>query len=1237
VVRSRSRKKLRPQVQGLEPRILLSVEPLSFSHGKAHAAVLPFRLTPHSEPAAIKHTTNKTAREHLAAQTAYLVPGQPGNTINATFTLKERSTPFHDEFGLFLVDDASGRIGKLRPGDRGYTAAALKRRQVVFTRNQNAGAVLELQLPAGSYFGTYLIQNGTSKEFLARNPQNLCRNAPKAFFSFPAANPLHATQVIPVGPNLAGWEDQTHGRPRDFNDEVVQTTFTINSPTQPGGGKTSPPTIQAVLADDTAPFGLTNSDGITSNPSVMGTIHEGQSIATFSASLDSTDPSRFVDVIAYLNPDHTFQFSPAVMARISGAALRDGPHILYLRATNSYDKGTGDFDLPFTLDTTPAAVSFNLDSSTDSAPVGDLQTTFNTVTLDGQTEPNLPVKLLETGATTTADAAGEFRFANVALVAGANLFHVQATDAAGNVGTATNTFTRIVTPPACVFNDLTGWTTDEQGGSTANHGTVAVAGDQVVLREGDSFRVGLERSFVIPAGATSLSFDYANLAFDTSSVGTIKDAFEAALVDASGQSLVHTIGTGRDAFFNITEGQAPALGSEANINGPEVTLNLSGVSSGTTATLIIRLVNNDQDHGTSVAITCVDLPTPVAVSRPANPLSSAPLVVGAATPLISSLAGTIDSGLVGSGHSTAGPALSVESLGGNTSFPAGSNILISGQASAPVALDGKPVQTTDAAGDFFNQVTIQPGRNVLTFTSGSLGGQSSTVTLVLQGSESTSSQLDFGAFSDVSASFRGEYARTSFNEDTKILYANLRVRNTGQYPADAPLIVGVKNISDPTVRAEGFDGTMPDGTPYFDFTKRMAGKTLAPGGTTDYQSLSFLDPNRTQFTYDLVFLGKLNQPPAITSVPVVDAIAGRTYSYAATATDPDGDPLTFSLTTGPSAMQVGPASGHVIWSPTTHDLGTHNITLRVDDGRGGFATQAYVINVTNPPSNRPPYFTSVPVVDANVITAYAYQATAVDPDGNPLTFSVASGPGGLKIDPGTGLVSWTPNAQQLGSNPVTLSVSDGQGGTATQSFTILVQQEPGNHPPVIISKPVTTAVAGTPYTYPVKAIDPDNDPLTYSLTTASTGMSIDPGSGAISWVAPLNHSLTAFSTDFNGSVPSEFSGVTTTEPVQGYAGLGTGSDRFSGAFLRNTTGGIPTGTPGDATVLTLKNLPPHSSIDLEFLLAIIDSWDGGIPNDPFGSDTFNVTIDGASIFSQTYFNSRAGSPSGPSHFKLYRR
>ena len=371
--------------------------------------------------------------------------------------------------------------------------------------------------------------------------------------------------------------------------------------------------------------------------------------------------------------------------------------------------------------------------------------------------------------------------------------------------------------------------------------------------------------------------------------------------------------------------------------------------------------------------------------------------------------------------------------------------------------------------------------------------------LTLQGVQPPAGPIDFSLFSDVSASFTGDYARTSFNEDTKILYADLRVRNAGQYPADAPLIVGVKNISDPTVRAVGFDGVMPDGTPYFDFTRLMAGKTLAPGGTTDYQSLEFLDPNRVAVHLRPRLPGQAEPAPAITSVPVVDAIAGRTYSYAATATDPDGDPLTFSLTTAPAAMQVDPASGQVTWSPTTDDLGTHNITLRVDDGRGGYATQTYVINVTTPPPTARPTSRR-----CRWSTRTSTRPTPTRPR-RPTPTAIRSpsrsrpDPDGLQIDPQTGLVSWTPTSQQLGPQNVSLTVADGQGGTATQSFTILVQQEPGNHPPVIISQPVTTAVAGQTYTYPVKAVDPDDDPLTYVLDAAPAGMTIDPATGLISW------------------------------------------------------------------------------------------------------------------------------------------
>jgi len=103
-----------------------------------------------------------------------------------------------------------------------------------------------------------------------------------------------------------------------------------------------------------------------------------------------------------------------------------------------------------------------------------------------------------------------------------------------------------------------------------------------------------------------------------------------------------------------------------------------------------------------------------------------------------------------------------------------------------------------------------------------------------------------------------------------------------------------------------------------------------------------------------------------------------------------------------------------------------------------------------------------------------------------------------------------------------------------------------------------------------------------------------------------------FSSDFESGVPVEFSGITTRESVQGYAAHG-----FSGHFLRNLTS-----SPPQKTTLTLSNLPTHDFISIRFLLAIIDTWDGTVPGP--GPDFFNVTLDGISIFSESFQNAFGG-------------
>src|SRR5262249_53730167 len=130
--------------------------------------------------------------------------------------------------------------------------------------------------------------------------------------------------------------------------------------------------------------------------------------------------------------------------------------------------------------------------------------------------------------------------------------------------------------------------------------------------------------------------------------------------------------------------------------------------------------------------------------------------------------------------------------------------------------------------------------------------------IVLAGTQGLDA-TDLSQLADVSGSFAASYARTSFDDRTGILYADVAIENHGQYSANVPLYVGVTNISDPSVRVLGAAGVSQDGVPFYDFTQLVDNEGLAPGTSTRELSLAFANPNRGQFTYDLVFLGMLNR------------------------------------------------------------------------------------------------------------------------------------------------------------------------------------------------------------------------------------------------------------------------------------------------------------------------------------------------------------------------------------------
>ncbi|MCZ2341135.1 MAG: putative Ig domain-containing protein, partial [Bacteroidales bacterium] len=478
----------------------------------------------------------------------------------------------------------------------------------------------------------------------------------------------------------------------------------------------------------------------------------------------------------------------------------------------------------------------------------------------------------------------------------------------------------------------------------------------------------------------------------------------------------------------------------------------------------------------------------------------------------------------------AAPTIRVDSPPDGSAFPAGQTVLVTGVATAgnpnaPIAsvtADGIAV-TFDATGRFFARIPVGPGTRTVQFVATDVYGQTAETTHSLVGTQVPTGSIDFDSLVEV-GHIRADYGRTSFDDRTNTLFADVTITNTGTYAISGPVLVGVRNLSDLSVSVGTPDGYLLDGTPYFNLTARgLVTGGLAPGAAASVFALTFLNPNRVRFVYDLVLLGTPNQAPAFTSVPPLEATVGRAYTYAASATDPDGDTLAYTLAAGPVGMTIDSATGVLNWTPNAADVGTQIVAIRTTDGHGGSATQTFTLTITQPAPNRPPVFTSIPSVGGAVHVSYGYAPVVEDADGDTLSFGLSAAPVGMTIDPTTGALTWTPSADQLGNSVVTVTVSDGQGGTASQTFVVRVTPEPGNTAPIFVSPIAGTALVGQAFAHAARAVDADGDPITYALVGAvPSGLTLA-SDGLVTWTPATTGTatFTVRATDGRGGIAEQ--------------------------------------------------------------------------------------------------------------------
>ena len=248
------------------------------------------------------------------------------------------------------------------------------------------------------------------------------------------------------------------------------------------------------------------------------------------------------------------------------------------------------------------------------------------------------------------------------------------------------------------------------------------------------------------------------------------------------------------------------------------------------------------------------------------------------------------------------------------------------------------------------------------------------------------------------------------------------------------------------------------------------------------------------------------------AIPVLGLIANMTVSVGATAdqvisaTDADGDPLTFGKSFGPAFVTItttdpgaGTAHGNIHAAPAVSDAGTSTIGVTVSDGT---LTAATSMQVDVGGTDLPPV-----LLQPNDMTVQAGKIAtqdlfATDGDADFLIFYLKAGPSFATVSTvdssaGTGSLRVAPPlSQAAGGYSATVGVTD-RTLSSEKSLQITVSPRAETAPQLGLPANVTVN-AGSLLDVGATAIDADGDPLTFSKASGpafATVTTVNPGTG----------------------------------------------------------------------------------------------------------------------------------------------
>jgi hypothetical protein len=350
-------------------------------------------------------------------------------------------------------------------------------------------------------------------------------------------------------------------------------------------------------------------------------------------------------------------------------------------------------------------------------------------------------------------------------------------------------------------------------------------------------------------------------------------------------------------------------------------------------------------------------------------------------------------------------------------------------------------------------------------------------------------------------------------------------------------------------------------------------------------------------------------PPTANPLSVV-AARGRSTAVTLTGTAPNGDLLTFTITSPPvhgTLNGLNGATGQVTYTPTGTYIGPDSFAFTSTDTLTLLTSAPVTVSITvaMPPMANP-LSVGVPQGLSRVITL-----TGSAPNNDPLSFTLAANPshGTLSgFNAATGQFTYSPTGNYTGTDSFTFTVTDTTTNLASTPATVSIIVAA---PPTANSLAMTVAQGQGTTIILSGSSSPPNEPLTFSVT-------LTPAHGTLSSLTSTTGRITY--TPFPNYLGLDSFQFTVTDTT-------TGVTSVAAATVGLTVAVPPTASPqavalvqGQSAPVTLTGTAPNGD-PLTFALTAqpahgtlsgFDSTAGAVTYTPtgnyVGTDSFTFTI-----------------------------